>query len=159
GFALCTSFHPISDPAQRAEIARVAALFDTPFILIYSSQMASGLLTDEAEAEGKITIGGEFGFGESVSRTGALHAYEGIKNVLRHYSLLPGDCVKIDRGRSTPPRLVEASNLADYIPCPRDGIWEPVVDLGSDVVEGGLLGRIHDFADHSSPALELRAHR
>ena len=39
GFALCTSFHPVPDPAQRAEMTAVAALFDTPFMLIYSSQM------------------------------------------------------------------------------------------------------------------------
>ena len=159
GFALCTSFHPIPDPAQRAEIATVAALFDPPFMLIYSSQMASGLLTDEAEGEGKITIGGEFGFGESTSRIGVLHAYEGIKNVLRHYGHLGGSIVKIDPARQTPPRLVEAADLEDYVPCPRAGIWEPTVDLGADIAEGQLLGRLHDFGDHSSAPFELYAHR
>ena len=159
GFALCTSFHPIPDPAQRKEIAEVAALFDPPFMLIYSSAMASGLLTDEAEAEGKITIGGEFGYGESASRVGTLHAYEGVKNVLRHYGLLPGPVVKIDGKRPTPPRLMTAENLEDYVPCPRNAIWEPTVDLGADVEEGQLMGRLHDFSDHSSPPLELHAHR
>ena len=158
-FALCASFHPIPDPVQRAEIAKVARLFDTPFILLYSSQMASGLLTDEAEAMGKVTIGGEFGFGESTNRRGTLHAYEGIKNVLRHYGLLPGEIVKIDPGRQAPPRFVQAINLEDYIPCPRNGIWEPTVELGSDVNEGELLGRLHDFSDHSSEPSEIRAPR
>lgn len=60
-FPLCTSFHPIPDQVQRSEIARVAQLFDTPFIFVYSSGIGSGLLTDEAEAEGKITIGGNLG--------------------------------------------------------------------------------------------------
>ncbi|MBM3773875.1 MAG: hypothetical protein FJW37_01785 [Acidobacteria bacterium] len=159
GFPICTSFHPIPDPKLRAEIAEVAALFDTPFIMIYSSQMASGLLTDEAEAERKVTIGGEFGFGESVNRWGTLHAYEGIKNVLRHYRMLPGKPVKIDRRRSTRPRVVQAPNLEDYVPCPRDGIWEPLVDLGGEVKQGDLLGRLHDFGDHTAEPLELRAHR
>lgn len=154
-----TSFHPIPDPAQRAEIVRVAQLFDPPFILIYSSQMASGLLTDEAEGEGKITVGGEFGYGESVSPKGTLHAYEGVKNVLRHYGHLDGEIVKIDAGRSTPPRFIDAANLEDYIPCPKDGIWEPVVELGADVHQGDLLGRLHDFGDHASDPLEIRAHR
>ena len=126
-FPLCSSFHPIPDPAQRAEIAKVAQLFDTPFILLYSSQMASGLLTDEAEAMGKITIGGEFGFAESTNRKGTLHAYEGIKNVLRHYGVLEGDIVKIDPNRPRPPRFVQAVNLEDYIPCPRNGVWEPKI--------------------------------
>jgi predicted deacylase len=158
-YPLCASFHPIADPQQRAEIAQVARLFDTPFIMLYSSQLHSGLLTDEAEAMGKITIGGEFGYAESTNRKGTLHAYEGIKNVLRHYGLLPGDIVKIDPARPTPPRFVQAVNLADYIPCPKDGVWEPLVDLGVDVDEGELLGRLHDFSDHSSDALEIRAHR
>jgi predicted deacylase len=158
-FPLCASFHPIPDPQQRAEIAQVAQLFDTPFITLYSSQLHSGLLTDEAEAMGKITIGGEFGYAESTHRKGTLHAYEGIKNVLRHYGLLPGDIVKIDPARPAAPRFVQALNLADYIPCPKDGVWEPLVDLGVDVHEGELLGRLHDFSDHASDALEIRAHR
>lgn len=158
-FPLCTSFHPIPDPVQRAEIARVAQLFDTPFVGVYSSAMASGLLTDEAEAEGKITIGGEFGFSESTNPKGVLHAYEGIKNVLRHYGMLPGSIVKIDPSRPTPPRLIKAAELSDYIPCPRDGIWEPAVNVGADVENGGLLGRLHDFSDHSLPAAEICAHR
>jgi predicted deacylase len=158
-FPICTSFHPIPDPVQRAEIYRVAQLFDTPVILIYSSQMASGLLTDEAEAEGKITIGGEFGAGESVSLAGTRHAYEGIKNVLRYYGMLEGDIVKIDPTRPAPPKLVSAPNLEDYIPCPADGVWEPTVELGASVVEGELIGRLHDFSDHSSAPREIRAHR
>src|SRR5215212_9281200 len=45
-FALCASFHPMADAAQRAETERVARLFDTPLIMVYSSEMAHGLLTD-----------------------------------------------------------------------------------------------------------------
>src|SRR5581483_3476628 len=104
-------------------------------------------------------IGGEFGYGESVNRKGVLHAFEGVRNVLRYYKLLSGEIVKIDPGRQTPPRLMQAANLEDYVPCPRDGIWEPAVDLGAEVAEGTLLGRLHDFADHTSAPLELRAHR
>jgi predicted deacylase len=159
GFPVCVSFHPIPDPHQRAEIAQVAKLFDTPFILIYSSAMASGLLSDEAEAEGKITIGGEFGFGESVNRQGTLHAYEGVKNVMRFYGLLQGEAVKIDTARATPPRFMDAANLEDYVPAPRTGIWEPTVDLGAEIEKGQLLGRIHDFDDHSAPPFEMHAHR
>jgi predicted deacylase len=158
-FPICASFHPIPDTAQRAEIAKVAQLFDTPFIFLYSSQMASGLLTDEAEAMGKITIGGEFGYAESTNRKGTLHAYEGIKNVLKHYGVLEGAIIKVDPGRPTPPRFVQAVNLEDYIPCPRSGVWEPTIDIGVDVKEGDLLGRLHDFSDHASPAVEIHAHR
>ena len=159
GFALCTSFHPVPDTAQFAEISHVASLFDTPFVLIYSSQMASGLLSDEAEAEGKIAIGGEFGFGEGVNRRGVLHAHDGVLNVMRHYGMLSGEIRKIDTGRRSAPRLVDARNLEDYIPAPSTGIWEPLVELGEDVKQGQLLGRIHDFSNHSAPPREIHAHR
>ena len=156
-FPLCTSFHPIPDEAQRAEIARVARLFDTPFVFIYASTMASGLLTDEAEAEGKITIGGEFGGGETVDRFGVHHAYEGIRNVLKHYGLLEGQPVKIRPQGSEPPKLVRADKLQSYVPCPRDGIWEPVIALGERVTAGQLIGRLHDFQRLDEPGWPVRA--
>lgn len=158
-FPICTSFHPIPDPALRAEIARAARLFDPPFVLIYASTMASGLLTDEAEAEGKVTLGGEFGAGETAGRAGVKHAYEGLLNLLRHYGLLEGEAELIRPAGSTPPRLVKADRLDRYVPCPCDGVWEPVLEPGDWAEEGQLVGRLHDFADHSSPALEIRTSR
>lgn len=158
-FPLCTSLHPIPDPAQHAETLAVAGLFDTPFIYIYSRQMASGLLTDEAEDDGKVAVGGEFGVGEGSSVRGIRHAYEGVKNVLRHYGILAGDIQRVDPGRAEAPRLVQAPHLGDYVPCPRNGIWEPLVEAGADVGERQLIGRLHDFGDHSSEPIDIVAHR
>jgi predicted deacylase len=157
-FPLCTSFHKLPDAAQFAEISRAARLFDTPFLFVYSRQMSSGLLTDEAENEGKIAIGGEFGGGEGVSPEGVRHAFEGSLNVMRHYGLLTSAVRPIACGQHR-QRLIQAPDLVDYRPCPRDGIWEPLAAPGDDVASGQLLGRLHDFSDHSAPAMEIRAHR
>jgi predicted deacylase len=159
GFALCTSLHPVPDRAQRKEMVEVASLFDTPFVLVYSSDMAHGLLSDEAEAEGKIAIGSELGYGETVNRKGVLHGYEGVKNLLRRYGQLSGPIQKVDSERKTPPRLVSAAALDNYVPAPQFGIWEPRTDLGQDVKEGDLIGCMHDFNDHTSDAVEIRAPR
>ncbi|MEJ7608983.1 MAG: succinylglutamate desuccinylase/aspartoacylase family protein [Bryobacteraceae bacterium] len=156
-FPHVVSFHPVANTQQRSEMAQVARLFDTPFVMIYSSEMASGLLTDEAEAEGKITIGSEFGYGEAVNRQGTLHAYEGIKNVLRHYNLLDEPVSRIDPDRKTPTRFIEAAKLHNYIPAPCDGIWEPLVDPGDDVRNGQLIGRMHNFNDHTSAPMDIQA--
>ncbi len=158
-FPICTSFHPIPGRAQQAETAQAAQLFDAPFVMIYASTMASGLLTDEAEAEGKITIGSEFGGGEATNRWGVRHAYEGTLNVLRHYGLLDGEVRKIRPPGSPPPQLVRADKLQDYVPCPRDGVWEPQVDLGAAVEEGEVIGRLHDFSDHGATPVRIRANR
>jgi predicted deacylase len=157
-FPPCSSLHPIADPAQYAETLAAARLFDTPFIYIYSRQMASGLLTDEAEDDGKVAVGGEFGVGEGCSVRGIRHAYEGVKNVLRHYRILTGDIRRVRRDQAA-PRLVQAPHLADYVPCPRTAIWEPVIETGEDVVERRLIGRLHDFGDHSSEPIDVLAHR
>lgn len=158
-FPICTSFHPIPDKAQQAETAQVARLFDPPFVLIYASTMASGLLTDEAEAEGKITVGSELGGGETTDREGVRTGYEGVLNVLKHYGLLEGEVRRIRAAEAPEPKLVRADQLHYYVPCPRDGVWEPVVERGAWVEEGQLLGRLHDFADHTSAPVEIRAKR
>ena len=157
-FPIVSSFHPIPDAAQAAETEACARLFDPPFIMVYAKSMASGLLTDEAEAEGKITVGSEFGGGETTWVRGVYHGYEGVRNVLRHYGLMDGE-VKRLRNDGQPTRVINAENLDDYIPCPRDGVWEPAVEIGSPVSTGELIGRLHDFSDHSSAPLEIRAHR
>jgi predicted deacylase len=55
--------------------------------------------------------------------------------------------------------MVKAPYLSDYIPAPRSGIWEPTVTPGADVSEGDLIGRLHDFSNHASDPLEVRAHK
>ena len=160
GFAIpLPAVYVSEDRKQFDEMIQIAQLFDSRFISVGSGTEGTGLLPIEAGREGKIVACGEFGFGESVNPKGTLHAYEGIKNVLRHYGMLTGDVVRIDPQRSRPVRFFEATSIADFVPAPRDGIWEPTVELGADVKEGELLGRLHDFADHSSEPLKVHAHR
>ncbi len=159
GFALCTSIHSVPDTLQFSEMLKAAKLFDTPFVFLYSSQMASGLLTDEAEAEGKIAVGGEFGFGETVSRRGVRHAFEGMMNLMRRYGHLPGDVQRIDTERDGVPRVVSALDLGAYVPALRDGIWEPAVDLGDSVQKGDAIGYLHDFAEISHSPMKVQADR
>ena len=55
------SFHAVDDPALKQQFKETAFLFGTPFTMIYTSGMGTGLLTEEAEKMGKITIGSELG--------------------------------------------------------------------------------------------------
>jgi predicted deacylase len=156
-FALCTSFHLVKDPAQYAEMKVVASLFDTPYVYIYSSGMARGLLVDQAEALGKITIGGEFGHSSGVHYRGVRHAYQGIKNVLHHYKLLPGAIERVAPERPTPPRLVEAVDLEDYVPAPVTGVFEPEYAVGTPVTAGQLVGHLYDFERVGDAPLAIHA--
>jgi predicted deacylase len=158
-FPMCSSFHEIPDPRQQAEMAEAARLFDTPFVMVYAKAMASGLLTDEAEAMGKITIGTELGHGEATIREGVRHAEVGIRNVLRRYELLEGELELARPAGSHRPRIVRAVRLEDYVPAPISGIYEPTAEPGQWVEAGDLVGRIYDFNHAASRPLEMRAPR
>jgi predicted deacylase len=158
-FPLVSSFHEIPDLAQQREMATVARLFDTPFVMIYAKAMASGLLTDEAEAMGKVTIGTELGYGEATIREGVLHADLGIRNVLRHYGLLEGLPGRVRPEGSPPPKLVRAVRLEDYVPAPISGIYEPTAEPGQWVEAGEVVGRIYDFDYAGSGPIDMRAPR
>lgn len=158
-FPMCSSFHEVPDAAQQREMAEVSRLFDTPFVMVYAKSMAHGLLTDEAEAMGKITIGTELGYGEATIREGVRHAEVGILNTLRHYGMLEGPLERARPEGSHRPRIIRATNLEDYVPSPISGIYEPVTDPGQWVEAGQLVGRLYDFDYAASAPLEIRAHR
>jgi predicted deacylase len=88
-----------------------------------------------------------------------MHAYEGILNVLRHYGLMDGAVAPIRPKGSPEQKLVRAAELDRYVPCPQDGVWEPVLAPGDPLEPGALIGRLHDFSDHGREALEIRATR
>ena len=144
---------------SRAEALAVARLFDTPFVYLYSRQMASGLLTDEAEDEGKIAIGGEFGFGEGSSVRGIAHAYEGVRNVLRHYGMLPGDVTRVDPARADAATARPGARSRRLRAVPgRRHLGAAGRGRATMCHAGQLLGRLHDFADHASaPTRDHRA--
>jgi len=158
-FPMVSSFHEVPDTAQQAEMAETARLFDTPFIMVYAKAMARGLLTDEAEAKGKITIGTEFGYGEATIREGVRHAEVGSRNVLRRYGLLEGEQERVRPEGSPPARIVRAVRLEDYVPAPITGIYEPAAEPGQWVEGGELIGRLYDFDYAAARPLEVRAPR
>jgi predicted deacylase len=157
--APCTSFHAIEDPELFEEYRRTAFLFGMPFTLIYTSGMGSGLLTEEAERMGKITLGGEFGFGASTDLKGVRWAYEGLLNVMRYYGMAKGDIKPLLTPEYEKQRLVSNTDINRYITAPISGISEPLVPLGSFVRAGEPVIRIHDFDRIDEEGCEIRADR
>lgn len=155
--ARCTSFHQIDDPARFEEFKQVALLFGTPFVMIYSSGMGTGLLTEEAEAMGKITIGSELGYGASTDYDGVRWAQHGTRNVLRHFGLLDEPIESVVPAWVDRQRVISQTDIDRYITAPCDGISEPVVPVGSYVKQGDLVTRIHDFDRPDEPPVEIRA--
>lgn len=151
------SFHQVSDPARYAAFRETALLFGTPFVMIYSSGMGTGLLTEEAEAMGKITIGSELGYGASTDLAGVRWAQQGTRNVMRHYGLLDEPVVALAPPGLDRQRVVSATDINRYIAAPVSGISEPLVEVGAYVECGQPVSRIHDFERIGEPPVEIVA--
>jgi predicted deacylase len=155
--ARCASFHHLPDPAHFGETARVAMLFGMPFAWVYTSDMGTGLLTEAAEALGKVTIGGEFGYGASADLQGVRWAHHGVLNVMRDAGLLPGPIENLVPPSVDRQRLVWATDVDRWLTAPADGVGEPLVALGGYVRAGQPVVRLHDFDRIDEPGLIIPA--
>jgi len=152
-----SSFHSIADPALFEEYRTTALLFGMPFVMVYTSGMGTALLTEEAEKMGKITIGGEFGFGASTDLDGVRWAHYGTLNVMRHNGLLVSPIEKIVPAWVDTQRVVAQTDIDRYVTAPMSGISEPLVPLGSYVHAGTPVARLHDFDRFDEPGVDICA--
>jgi predicted deacylase len=155
--ARCMSFHQIDDPGRFESFKQIAMLFGTPFVMIYSSGMGTGLLTEEAEAMGKITIGSELGYGASTDLDGVRWAHRGTRNVLRHFGMLDEPVESLTLSGVDHQHIISQTDIDRYVTAPCDGISEPVAAVGSFVRAGDIVCRIHDFDRVDEPPVEIRA--
>src|SRR5688572_30733959 len=153
----CMSFHQVDDPARYAAFRETALLFGTPFVMIYTSGMGAGLLTEEAEAMGKVTIGSELGYGASTDLLGVRWAYHGLRNVMKRYGLLAGDPIDLRPPDLDRQRIVLATNVDRWITAPVGGVSEPLVPLGAFVTAGTPVTAIHDFDRWDELPVVIRA--
>lgn len=153
----CASFHMIEHPAQFEAMRDTAFVFGMPWIWIYARGMGSGLLTEHAEALGKITIGGEFGYGASADLQGVRWAYHGVLNVMRRHGVLSGAVETLLPLEYERQRFVASTDLDAWMTAPVSGISEPLVPLGTYVKRGQPVTLIHDFERIDEPPIEIRA--
>ena len=143
-FSPCSSFHEVADPEQARIIENTARWFGTPFVMTYQNE-TPGLLTSEAERLGKITIGTELGWGESVNPTGVIYAKQGIRAAAIHQGLLTGEIQPIGHHADGTQKLVAIVDRACFVPAPFAGYYEPLMACGAAVRRGQTVGLLHDF--------------
>ena len=139
------SFHQVHDEARYQQFRETALLFGTPFVMIYTSDMGTGLLTEEAEKMGKITIGSEVGYGASTDLEGVRWTHDGTLNVMRHFGLIDEPVIDLTSPGLDRQRVVSATDIDHWITSPVSGISEPLKNVGDYVTTGTPVTRIHDF--------------
>jgi predicted deacylase len=155
-FALATSYHPIENPEQAREIEETARWFGTPLVVTYQNR-TPGLLPSDAERLGKIMIGGEFGFGESINPQGVRFAKHGIVAAAIHQGQLKGSVEKIAHHADGSQRLVEMVDPACFVSAPWPGHYEPIYACGERVKKGQTVARLHDFNRIDEEPYEIKA--
>jgi N-alpha-acetyl-L-2,4-diaminobutyrate deacetylase len=155
-FAPLTSFHAVSDPAQAATIRETARWFGVPFLLAYQDE-TPGLLPSDAEADGKIAIGCELGWGRALNRDGIAYARQGVLAAAIRHGQLAGRIEPMAHHRDGTQRVLAATERACVSVTPYAGHFEPIAECGEAVRVGQPLGRLHDFARIDEEPLILPA--
>lgn len=143
-FALCSSFHDIQDPARRKIVEETARLFGTPLILTYQNS-TPGLLPSEGDRLGKISIGTELGWGQSINPKGVSYAKHGVRAAAIMHEQMRGTIEPIGYHQSGTQLLVNSTDPDCTFIAPYSGHYEPLIDCGVIVNRGQIIGYLHDF--------------
>ena len=155
-FAPLTSFHSVRDDQQASSMLEMARWFGVPFILTYQDR-TPGLLTSDAERHGMISLGGEFGWGGALSPVGVRYARHGVIAGAVLAGQMTVGVERIAHHAAGTQRLVEAVDRECYVPAPWPGHYEPLLECGSKVVKGQVVGLLHDFHRIDEDPWQVRA--
>ena len=154
--AMCppwSEMHWVDDAEQRRQMVAGMLAWNTDVHFVYIDIAGSGLLTGDAERQGKIVVSTELGGGGHVTAVTHRISIRGLKNVLRHFGVLAGEVETRASLGLEPPVIVRATEVENYVLAPESGLWETFVDVGERVVAGEAVGQIH-FIDRPDRAPE-----
>jgi predicted deacylase len=146
----------VADADQQKQMQETARGFGVPLVMIYQDK-TPGLLSSTAERMGKITVGGEFGWGEAVNREGVDMCRQGVLAAAVMHHQLRGPAPQNGHTPAERQQLIDNSERDCYLAAPRDGVFEPAVDLGARVAKGDRVALLLDFDDVASPPIEFIA--
>lgn len=155
-FSPCASFHPVEDPELAEKIEQTARWFGTPSIMVYQNS-TPGLLPSEAERLGKITVGTELGWGKAILPEGVKYGRQGVLAAAIHHGQLRGTIEPIGYHRAGTQRKLEMVDRDCFTVAPFDGHYEPLLECGTAVQRGEIVGLLHDFDHIDMPPWPARA--
>lgn len=111
--------------------------------LVWAYSHDTGLAAMAAVRRGIVALGGEFGGGGTVSRSGVATVERGIRRFLAHAGVIEQ---LAEKSPAAPMRMWEVASRDYYALATDAGLFEPFVDLGDQVEAGAVCGQIH-FVD------------
>lgn len=156
-FALCVGVQAIGTPEQTRQSIAAARWFGTPLVTCSTFQADTpGLLNMDALRQGKISLGGEFGWGTAVNPFGVRCARHGILATAIHHGQMRGSIEPHAHHADGTQKVVSIGGTGiTHAPWP--GLFEPLVECGAWVRHGQPIAHLHDFHHIDSPPLVLTA--
>ena len=151
-FEPCAVLHKLEDSEQQKKTLLAAKSFGAPVSLVLQELDSKGMLDTAVEDSGKIFLSTELGGGGFVSPRTLKIAENGIRNLLRHFEILPQNEEPVPE-----TRFMQTPDVGGYLMAPQEGLYETLIELGDTVSAGQLIGRIHSLTDIAAPAVEVHA--
>ncbi len=141
------SMHHLDDADHFQRTYDAMRAFGAPFSLLIREFSGPGLLDYEVESRGKVFLCPELGGSGTLEPYTLRVAELGVRNVLRHFGVMPGEPTEVDVPVLEQSQLLEVPDTDHYYLARISGIFEPTVRIGDEVANGQLLGRIHSLDD------------
>jgi N-alpha-acetyl-L-2,4-diaminobutyrate deacetylase len=143
------------DPDHTARNLAAADAFGTQNVVAIDNRGDPRTATSAAVRAGLTVVGTEMAGAGTVSIEALDLCRQGVRNVLAHLGVLPGEMAQ---PRQAPARHFTLAPGAHVI-SPSQGIFEPLHKLGASVRAGDPVGRIHDLSRPLSPPEVLTSAR
>ena len=151
-FEPCTVLHKLEDFNQMKKTVLAVNKFGAPLSLVLNELDSKGMLDTAVEKNGKIFISTELGGGGSVSPRTLKIAEDGIRNLLRHFEILPPNEELVPK-----TKFMHTPDIGGYLMAPQEGLYETLIELGEPVTKGQVIGRIHSISQIEVPTVEVQA--
>lgn len=147
--------HPVADKGQYDRMLDLVRAMRPPLGIVLNETDKPGMFDTFVEQQGKVFVCCEFG-GGTLTRQTLDVAGVCLRNALRHFGMLDGE-PETAVWPSFGPRLMQALDLEWAVEATRDGVYEPVLELGTPVREGDVVGYLHPIDDLSIDPTPIRA--
>lgn len=143
--------HNLENADQQARCVAAMQAFNAPYSMMLTELDAVGMYDTAAEDMGKVFVSTELGGGGSATATSAAIAKRGVANVLKHAGILAGE------PEIGPTVNLDTSGEGCFIASESEGLLEMCKNLGDEVQEGDVIGRVHDVTRTGGTPDEYRA--
>ncbi len=143
--------HVLDDKAQQEKCVAAMQAFNAPFSMMLLEIDSAGMFDSAVEEQGKIFVTTELGGGGTATAKSVAIARKGARNLLIHAGILAGESEMTASVNLDMPGD-DCFHFAD-----RDGLLEPLVDLGDAVDKGDTIARIWPVDRTGEPPVLYRA--